>query len=196
MLTKIEIINLALGILGCDPVTSLESTEQNAQTMSRFWPLVYGRELRQYDWNFSRKTVALALAPDTVKLPPYRFIYVYPANVLDLLSVGNEAEIRGNEFEIFAASDNSCKYIATDVQNAMAKYISSAEEPNLWPFDFAACLIYGLAAMTAWKITGNDKLVSYAEAKYAESVAAARLSNRREAKHILKYDDETLRSRG
>lgn len=59
MATQVEICNLALDILGDNPISSLNDTTKAASLLSRNWAYALDEVLREYPWRFARKFAEL-----------------------------------------------------------------------------------------------------------------------------------------
>ena len=198
-MTKLEVINLALLAVNCDPIDSLDSTDDRAQVMLRAWPLVYGAELRRHNWSFNIKNKALTLAGTQSDLALYT--YNYPIDCYNIIKVyvklsDYDNTIKEGHFSIKASEDNTTKLILTELQSAYCLYLSDAEESTLWTPDFCELLTYALACKTAYKLTSNLNIIKIAEAKYAQAVDNARLNDLLEQANSLPEDLSTILSRG
>lgn len=92
MTSEVDIVNLALSMLGDDAtVSSIDPPEGSAQAAhaARFYPIARNAILEMHAWGFATKRAALALLSTT---PPSQWQYVYamPINMLNILAVTSD----------------------------------------------------------------------------------------------------------
>ena len=72
--SDIDIINLALGKIGADPIVSILDVNKRAQIANRTYAMLRDALQRKYRWNFTRVYTAL---PALATPPPFEYEYAY-----------------------------------------------------------------------------------------------------------------------
>ncbi len=134
MAGKLEIINVALGRLGADPIISeIEGTKQQIIATTNF-DTTRQALLREHPWNFAMTDLELARAAGT---PSFKFKYAYqlPSNCLRLLEVYDTRlyKVQG-------------KFVFSDNEVCKARFVKDIPDPNLWDAAFTDVFGYRLAA--------------------------------------------------
>jgi len=147
MADETEISNIALGILGAEPITSYEHDETTRAKLCRsFYPTSRDATLRAYPWNFAVVRRSLSLDP-TAPIFGYDNKFSLPANpyclrVLELDDPDIDWKIEG-------------RFLLCDSSAVMIKFISRVENTALFDSMFVQALATRLAAILSKPITGS-----------------------------------------
>lgn len=143
MASRTEIANIALARVGGAAIVSLDSaTSDDAAAIRAAWDTTRDRLLREHDWNFARKRVALVRLPTA---PAFGFAYYY-AMPEDFVSVVEVNGVRSGEpnMPYFEVESNGPQLVmATDEESLELVYIRRVVDAGLYPPDFAHA--FGLA---------------------------------------------------
>jgi len=182
MSTKVEICNLALNNIGVRSITSVSELSEAARRCAIVWQPAIDAVLSEHDWNFATKIEALALISGET-IPGWDYVYAYPANCLNPLKV-LEAEFDKdspiNDFEIIVAPLTHVKAIATNVETAYLRYVSTVSDETLYSPAFVEAVTYKLAGMLAQPLTKNTQLAISMMNIYNSLIAKAKAQNKNE----------------
>lgn len=171
-----DLVNVALVRIGFkDRVADLfEGSDQAKNTLD-----IYGQTrdelLRQFDWGFSERNIALTLlksAPvagyfagwDPTVNPPvgYRFSYAYPGDCLKVRAVKPTPiffpELDPQPYVYTIANDALLqqKVILCNVPNALMVYTGQVVDPQAWESDFVEAFASALGRRLAAVLMGMD----------------------------------------
>lgn len=171
MTSIVEICNLALSSVRAGSINSIDESSLQAQQCKLWYPILRDKCLRENNWNFARKIIALAPVTDVVFTQPYA--YRYPNDCLEIERLVGEYEqvttdssarywnpsgcygtIRYPEipYDIYNIGDT--KIIGTVQANLRIDYTAKITDPNLFSVDFMLALSYLLASSIAIPIVG------------------------------------------
>lgn len=154
---KTALFNLALNAIGArNNVASPTENSREAQVCSLWYPVVMGQVLSAAPWPELTKLASLALLDtrgdaawvNTNARPGYTFAYALPADYIHPQYLTNF-----DRFLITAYVDT--KALATNTQDAILAYTSSAIEPAAWTTSLQMAFIYALASHIVMPLSGK-----------------------------------------
>lgn len=175
MPSDIEICNQALSHIGQGSINALDENSPQAEVCRLHYESTREACLREFPWNFARKSLILSQVDQTV--PGWDYVYQYPSNVLwvpKVFELGNEDKEPPDEFEI--TSSGTEKFICTDVYQAYAKCTIKIADPNLFDPLFVEAFGYKLASKLTMPLTNSSNKTQEIIMKYRESIASAKLA--------------------
>jgi len=149
-LSKTDILNKSLTLIGAAPVTSIDDNTRNARILSRVYEASLREILAACKWNFATKRSTLSVLTDTLDWYDTGETYVYqkPADMI----------------RIFGAHDNSATwreegdYIISDTSGLGLRYVYYLDVPNKYPSYFVKAFIHKLASEIAYAIVNSASL--------------------------------------
>lgn len=175
MTTAVTICNIALARIGVSTfITSLSEASNEARNCSLFYEQVRDYVLRDFDWNFAEKRVALADAGT----PPseWAYKYSYPSDCIRARYIAtpglrNPRNDQRVEFKI--ANDGGRKVIYTNMPNAELVYTYRVEDPTLFDPMFSSAVSYKLASEIAMPLSVKTDVANAALKAYKAEVEVA-----------------------
>ena len=165
MATQVEIWNMALGLIGAEPVATISDNTRNAKACATFYETTKLNLLRSHNWNFALKRSTL----NSSSTPAFEFLYAVakPTDYLRIVSFYNyrgEFKEEGGNI-LLNQSSVQLKYVRDDVSEA--------------DFDpsFVVCLASKLAHVICYQITQSATLVQSVEKIHKDDLSAARRNN-------------------
>ena len=134
MSSQIEIINVALTLLGSDLITSITENSERRRTATALYDNVRDATIRAYPWNFAKRRVTLAptsTAPDS----DWSYAFTKPASCLRILGTyptSVKYDVEGNT-------------IVSNESVLKIKYLIRVEDPN----EFDALFVQAFGARLA-----------------------------------------------
>lgn len=180
--SKIDIINLALGHLGRDPVNDLTTEGPQIALVANMYDVLKGKCLEDSDWIFATKAVRLSMLANPSDFPGYKYTFALPTNPNPLnpsekrLSVRSiQTEKNGNVQQATANKDYKLTadtvYTNEDVPTFCIYIFDQIE--SRFSYSFVIYFSLAIAAMAAIPITQSQqkKEELLKEAEVAKSVA-------------------------
>lgn len=170
-LTKVNIANMALRMMGAGRIESLTENAPEAQAITDVYDMCRRELLRLLPWRFATKYVELANTGTTPTLQ-WSQEYQLPSDVIKVISLNNPQanypfEIQGDK-------------LLCDDSTAKIKYIQDIEDVAQFDDNFAQALAALIASRTATTITGSRTKQNDMYAMYKESIAEARTMSAQE----------------
>lgn len=188
MATAIDICNIALGYLGLSPINSLSGNSENARICNLYYDLTRKELLEALNWSFAQRTELLTLTTD--KVDGWKYVYGYPSNCLKIISIypdGYENYDYLNPYDFVVLTNNSNnKIIATNCENARAKYTIDLSDTNLFSNLFIDALSLFLATKICMPLTSDQNKLGAMNSLFSHilSVASASSSSESNVKKI------------
>lgn len=147
MASSTEICNLALVLLGQEPIITLDDTSKAARLCSRLYNPTLEALLRAYPWSFAIKRVKLA---QEVETPVFGFLYQYalPSDCMRIVSTS----IPDYKFKV---ENNK---ILTDEPEVELRYVRKTESANDFDSQFVQVLALRLAKVMCQTLTADQDL--------------------------------------
>lgn len=194
MISKVEIINLALTNLSKSTITSIDEASEPARRAKIAWDFCRKSVLRDYDWPFARKIISLTeLSNDTVI--NYQYVYALPSDYLQSRKVFNQSTVNvgwttdtttynaTNEpqtFIILHSNLGSYKILAANISDAYLHYTSNVIDTAMFDDSFILALSYNLAAVLAPTMTADNQKVNQMMQLYAMALSNAKTNSQSE----------------
>lgn len=170
MSSSTEICNMALVLLGQEPILTLDDSTKSSRLCSRLYTPVLEALLRAYPWTFAIKRVVLAK-----EVSPSVFgglsQFPLPSDYLRMvsLSILGEYAIEGN------------KILTDETDRVDIRYVARVTDPNLFDAQFTQVLIYKLAAYMCISLTADQDLYTKLQQVYLRELMFAQNSQAIEA---------------
>lgn len=145
-MTKLDIINRALGLIGSNPIASLTENTRSAETMARFYTQSLKSILSETSWCFAMKRSLLQ---------PAQAVPVFGGGIYFILP---------NDFiRIF---ETTCSgtwkieggYLWAKDSSVGIYYVSMNDDPDKYPASFIDAFAYRLASDVCFDLTGELQL--------------------------------------
>jgi hypothetical protein len=176
MASVVDICNEAMDLLGAATITSLDENSKEARLCKRFFDLVRDTMLRDHPWNWAITRKQLAQDSET---PPFGFTaqFSLPTDpfCLKVLSLHDDAV----DSDI-AAYDSTVMFkiegrkILTNENSCQIIYIGRITDTEQYDSSFRYALATGIAANSAYAITGSNSLMQQMQAMHLRAMADAR----------------------
>jgi hypothetical protein len=203
MSSKSDICNLALSNIGISQwVANIETDRSNeAIVCNRWYDITVDFTLRDYDWNFARRRLALAAL--TTALPSeWDYVYAYPTDCLIIRRIQREGFRKDTiasriPYEVGGETGMNAdtRVIYTDEINAVVVYTKKITDPSLFDPHFVLALGYALAANIALPLAVKPGYVDQMRNAYLQMVSNAAARNFEEAEEGPEPPSETEMAR-
>lgn len=201
MASKTEICNLAISHLGIAKEISDFVTEnsQEANACRRFYDVARDAVLRDFAWPFCRMFMALPLVANN-PTDEWLYAYRYPNNALKIKRIlsGLRNDNRQSRVPYIISQDSTGKLILCNIDQAQIEYITTEDDPLIYPADFILMFSYRLAAYIAPRITGGNAFTGIGEnmmKMYQYHLALARHNAADEEQREEEPESEFIRGR-
>lgn len=195
-LSKTDIINKSLTMIGAKPITSVDDNTNNARIASRIYEGALRSILGECKWNFATTRSTLSVSADT--FPWYdtgeTIIYVRPTNVIKIFDVSPPNAVWREEGN----------YIISDSSELGIRYVYFCETPTLYSSDFITAFIDRLCSDLAYAIVNSSTLaekykelyekVSLPKAISSNSQVGVQQTMRDDAWELSKYHNGSFES--
>lgn len=196
-MTNTDICNLALSYLSKGKITSMDDDSEEAAQCKIHYDHARKLLLRQYPWNFAKRTVKLALLAATQ--PGWEYAYAYPAECLAVRYVFDEdgaadREENIQQFDVAMTSANQ-KAVLTDVELAWCEYTANIKDTEMYPDEFIEAFAHYLACNMAMVLTGSAGLQQTQFQLYQESVEVAMVFTAQERRRKTVFPQDYAQAR-
>lgn len=217
MASEVQIYNMALSRVGIGQ--RVESTSERttpAKTCAFWFPLCRDEVLRDGNWPFAQRAVALAAAAGQT-FPGWQYVYGYPSGALKIQHVTDEQGVRlarssifapdyvytqvhpalftGQPYEVALGSDGTTKVILTDQPDAYAIYTAQVTDPTVLPMDFVSALAWKLASEIALPLQAPPGAADRALNAYSAFVSRAKANGLNESQSDPERDPPSINAR-
>ena len=181
-ITKTELVNKALTLVGANPITNLDDDSNNARIVNRVYEIALRSILGECKWNFATKRVLLTLSADTLDWydTGETYVYIKPTDMI----------------RIFGTNDDSCTwreegdYIVSDTSDLGVRYVYYLDTPSKYPASFIEAFIDKLCSDIAYMIVNSATLGDKFKTSYESiSLPKARAENSQTGKQQYLKDD-------
>lgn len=164
-LSKTDIVNKALTLVGASPVISIDDDSNNARTLSRVYETALRSVLSECKWNFATKRANLSVITNTLDFNDVGEATVYqkPTDMIRIYS-SNPVNARWRE---------EGDYIISDSSGLGVRYVYFLDTPSKYPMYFVDALVDKLCADIAYAIVNSATLSQKFIEKY-ESVSLSK----------------------
>lgn len=198
MASEVDIVNMALTLLGDSRILSLDDDVKPARESKAIYAMTRDSLLAGYDWSFAIKRAsipALAVPPDF----GFGYAYQMPTDCLRIIMIGDVyagldlTDYRGSPVEQYAIEG---RQILTDLGAPLKlRYISRVEDTAQFHACFVTAFAMDLAAKLCEPLTQSDSKRVRAETERNHQISMAVRSNAIELPPQKLPDDEWLISR-
>ena len=196
-MTNTDICNLALSYLSKGKITSMDDNTEEAAQCKIHYEHVRKLLLRQYPWNFAKRTVKLALLSSTQ--PGWDYVYAYPAECLAVRYVFDEdrAESREEDMEQFdvAMVSGNQKAVLTDVELAWCEYTANIKDVDIFPDEFIEAFAHYLAFNMSMVLTGSASIQQTQYQLYQASMELAMVFTAQERRRKTVFPEDYAQAR-
>lgn len=204
--TAVEIVNMALTMLGEGHIVSLSDNVKPAREANYIYSTTKDALLGGYNWSFAKTRAALT-ASATPPAFEYALAYDLPADCLRVLFVGDYyvgmdlTDYRGAPTELFTIEG---RQILTDLgtmtppssdNNINIKYIKQEDDVTKFSANFVSALVAKLAENLAEPLTQSETKRARAESAFRNELRMAIRANAIELPPQKLADDEWILSR-
>ena len=213
MTSVTDICNAAISHVGTrSKISSITEGSQEANACLTHFAMVRDATLRAFDWNFARKTVALAnislpipagqtVAP-TSNVARWSYEYLIPTDCIRLRRLNDVPLIVLPETFCELAADTDAtgatiNVILSNTSPVSAIYTAQVTDPNRWDTGFVDAVTYGLAARVCFELSGKEEREKALTQMWQMALreAAAQAANEGSALNRV-YLPEALTARG
>lgn len=169
--TSNDIANQAIQLVGANQPAvvgqwpAFQTTGPAATTgavLNRIYGPAVATVMRQFEWDFSRNTIALVKTANTPRL--FAFEYAYPPNAIEVWALAPQTDVDPNDplpINYVVANDivsgSQARVIQTDQDNAYAIYSNMPNE-STWDALFRESVVRLLASELGMAIAGKPDL--------------------------------------
>lgn len=149
-ITKTEIVNKALTLIGANPIINLDDDSNNARVVSRVYETSLRSILGECKWNFATKRALLSAVTDDLAWYDSGETYVYnkPADVVRIFGVSSSGVAWREEGD----------FIISDTSGLGIRYVYYLDVPSKYPSYFVDALVDKLCSDIAYMIVNSDSL--------------------------------------
>lgn len=169
----IEICNIALLQLGCEPISSFDEGTTEATIMSNLYQITKQSLLCKYPWRFCTFDADLACLSEKPK-SDYKYIYQLPTNFLMVRG------LRGSRANYEVDFGLAANHIVTDAQDVTLTYTCNIAD-NLLPIYFINVLANNLSARSCLALTEDTQKTSLWHKIFDDSYRDARSQDAQQA---------------
>lgn len=159
-MTKVELCNKALILLGCKPITSLSGQSKESVICNQVVDTCIRKVLSEHEWS---AVTAYTTLPLTTRKPPFKYSYIYslPQDYV------RKIEISVDDYEKVG------REIFTNAEKIELKYIripKSTEDLDVWLND---SIVLHIAYEISYPLLGKDKETQMFYGKYRAQLLEA-----------------------
>lgn len=169
-MTKTEIVNKALTLIGAAPITSLSDSTNNARIMNRIYDSSLRSILSECCWNFATKRKLLAISAETLTWydTGVTVVYAKPSDCIRIFGSNDDDATWKEEGDL----------ILSDTTGLGLKYVYYLDDPSKYPASFVDAFVDRLAYDSAFMVTNSKQIAQTYLEKYEKvSLAKARSEN-------------------
>lgn len=149
-ISKTDILNKALTLVGAAPITSIDDDSNNARVMSRVYETALRSVLSECKWNFATKRVNLSVLADTMSWydTGETIVYQKPTDMIQIYGCNPPTAVWREEGD----------YIVSDSSELGLRYVYYLDDPTKYSTAFIDALIDKLCADIAYQIVNSQSL--------------------------------------
>lgn len=147
-ITKTDILNKALTLVGANPIVSIDDDTENARVLKRVYDLSLRSVLSECEWYFAMTRSLLALSGDTLAWTEAaweNYIYVRPIAAIRIFSTNHRT----------AKWREEGQYIISDTSGLGVRYSWFIEDTTKYPVFFVDALIDKLCENVSYYILNS-----------------------------------------
>jgi len=156
--SKTEILNKALTLVGAAPVVNIDDDTNNARILSRVYETSLRSILSECKWNFATHRRMLTVSTDTMEWydTGETYIYAKPTDVIRIFGTNSPSAKWREEGD----------YIVSDTSGLGIRYVRYLDIPSKYPSYFTDALVDRLCSDIAYSIVNSATLGSSFLEKY------------------------------
>jgi hypothetical protein len=192
MLSKTDIVNMALSQLGMESVSSIDENNPPVNAVRINYETALGEVLRQHPWGFALRRAKAAALDEAAA--GFRHSYGYPADCALAVRVrGGSGRV---PFEVGRSADGRKRVICTDAEPPLCiEYVSSLVEPNEFDAHFARAFAWRLSCVAAMGLVNDPNLYQAAYQSYQAALRTAKALDTAEAAYSRMGDGDFIKAR-
>lgn len=202
MASQVEIMNMAIVLLGEQRISSPSEDIKPARELSAIWSMSRQALLRAYRWGFAMKRDSLAALSST-PLHQYAYQYLLPSDCLRVDFVGDYfagaslTDYRTTDESLWAiAATDSGAVIETDLPAPLnIRYVSDVTVPTRFDALFAQALAAKLAVSVATSLSKSATIRDQVAQAFAAAISSAVAANAIERPPSPMADDSWMLTR-
>lgn len=195
-ITKTDLVNKALTLVGASPVTSIDDDTNNARIVSRVYEQALRSILSECKWNFATKRALLSVSADEMAwtYSGETTVYVKPSDMIRIFGTSSSTAIWREELD----------YIIADTADLGLIYTYYLDTPSKYSSVFVDAFIDKLCSDIAYMIVNSATLgekfktlyesVSLPKAMAANAQAGVQQTLQDDAWELSKYQDGQINS--
>lgn len=180
MVTKLDILNMALTVLGQKTITDLNDPSDRAVKIQVFYNQALHETLRAYTWSFATSVMKLQKVEGfESELEDLPFVYSYPDNVLRIQQLFYKGQPRNrqclseNRYKIII-DENLNKLILANIEDAyVLATINVSNNTDLFDDVFVKALSFQLAYQSAQAICGDSNKMKECLSLFLQTIDSA-----------------------
>jgi hypothetical protein len=170
MPSQVDICNLALTRIGGEEITAIDEGTRGSRLCNRHYYPTLNALLREGEWNFAIKRVALA-EDASAPVSEYAYRFVLPSDFIKLVRLN---ACTSDEYRI----ENG--YVVTDEGTVTIEYVFEVTDENAFDPQFVDVFAQRLAAEICYALTENNTLTEQCWRIYANKLSMARTMDSRD----------------
>lgn len=181
MLTRTQIINNALQVIGANRIEDPSEESESARQAAGVYDQIVREELEKQAWSFAK---AQGQLPANSAAPLFRFAraFTLPADFIRLVELEDRwvfNTIRYADVDPTSSYEIQGRELLTDLGAPLRlTYIRDVSgNPSVWPPVFTAVVAKALAVSLAMPLTKSEGMVSLANKRYQQDLREARRVN-------------------
>ncbi|WP_413616410.1 hypothetical protein MRB56_09085 [Halomonas cupida] len=201
MADQVQICNMALANIGSYvPIQSLSEHSKEARACALYYDHCLDILLREFEWNFAKRSIELASLGEPPEGWMYR--YQYPTDALYVVRLGQFAlknckdDLSRLKNMFMIVGTDSGKAILSNTDDASCVYIAKPENPNVMGPMFVDALAWSISSRIAPGITGDRQTTIDASGMYNLMLNKAIARDLSESSEPPKQEAETVQVRG
>lgn len=193
-ISKTELINKSLTLLGASPITSIDDDTNNARIVNRVYETALRSILSECKWNFATKRALLGLVTDTMAwyYTDEAYVYQKPIDMIRIFGTSDDNAMWREEGD----------FIISDTAGLGVIYTYYLDNPDKYPASFIEAFSDKLAADIAYMILNSAtkaeemykkyQSVTLPNARSENSQSGAQQYLKDDAWELAKYGNENL----
>jgi len=191
MLSKTDILNKSLILVGANTITSIDDDSNNARICKKVYEGVLRSILSECKWNFATRRSLLSVSADDLDWYDIGegIVYIKPTDIIKIFDVSPKD----------AAWREEGDYIISDSSDLGIRYVYYLDDPNKYPSFFVDAFIDKLCCEVAYRIVNSQTLaeryrevyekVSLPKAISSNSQSGIQQTLKDDAWELAKYQD-------
>lgn len=155
--SMVDIYNLALGLIGEAPITSVTPPTTDTEiVVANHGDSARQLALRTYVWNFAKRRAQCS----RTRTPAFDYSDAYglPNNCLRVLSVSGDSEAYATD--AYDIEGRELLINASGAASVNIRYIADVDDVSLWDPAFRRIVVLHIALSIAYQITKKEKVVA------------------------------------